>query len=161
MSRKYSYCNESKIHNNYKNTIKLNVIEFECPFHFCFSFESRNGVSSHRSIVLLYSWLITTERIVLGKLFDPAFSTYVLGCWERSTWEFYGINGNYSHTLPCGCLQTEHHRIGDKRSLMKVRWLHKPNAGPGSSTTTSLKGPIVPRKSLSLSAVKWPLWLAE
>ncbi|KAM7366023.1 hypothetical protein PAMP_015495 [Pampus punctatissimus] len=59
-------------------------------------------------------------------------------------------------------LQTERHRIGDKRSLMKVRWLHNPNAGPSSSsTTTSLKGPIVPCESLSLSAVKWPLWLAE
>ncbi|CAB1428459.1 unnamed protein product [Pleuronectes platessa] len=75
--------------------------------------------------------------------------------------EVYGINGGHSRALPGDRVQRERHRICDKTSLMKVCWLHKPNAGPGSGSTTSLKGPIVPCQSLSLSALKWPLWPTE
>ncbi|KAI4808422.1 hypothetical protein KUCAC02_000482, partial [Chaenocephalus aceratus] len=37
----------------------------------------------------------------------------------RSTREFYGINGGYSHSLPFGCLQTKSHGIRYERRLTK------------------------------------------
>lgn len=37
---------DSKTHNNYKTKIKLNVIEFECPFHFCVSLLNHKMVSA-------------------------------------------------------------------------------------------------------------------